>query len=88
MSVKARTEARTQVQFLNVGPSVSCCKDLKVQYQVSSLIRTNDKHDVVLCEVTEVDNTRDNMFRNVCNRILVSKTVPFLEQEKSIKGEG
>jgi len=43
----------TEVQFIDIKPFVSCCKDLVVSYHVPSTIKTNARHYVALKEVCE-----------------------------------
>ena len=41
----------TEVQFLEVKPFVSCCRDLEVVYHIPSSIKTSSKHYIALYEV-------------------------------------
>ena len=43
----------TSVQFIEVKPFTSCCKDLEVLYHIPSSIPASSKHYIALCEVGE-----------------------------------
>ena len=46
----------TQIQFVDIKPFVSCCKDLGVVYHVPSSIKTSTRHYVALREVGEAQS--------------------------------
>ena len=61
----------TKVQFLDINPFVSCCKDFEIVYHIPSSIKASSKHYIALCELLE-----SSQF----TWVWAGKTVP-LEQE-------
>ena len=45
--------AMTKVQFLDIKPFVSCCKDLEIVFYIPSSIKASNKHYIALCELLE-----------------------------------
>ena len=43
----------TKVQFLDIKPFVSCCKDLVIVFHIPSSIKASNKHYIALCELLE-----------------------------------
>ena len=61
----------TKVQFLDINPFVSCCKDFEIVYHIPSSIKASSKHYIALCELL-----KSSQF----TWVWAGKTVP-LEQE-------
>ena len=43
----------TKVQFLDIKPFVSCCKDFEIVFHIPSSIKASSKHYIALCELLE-----------------------------------
>ena len=43
----------TTVQFIEIKPFTSCCKDLEISYHIPSSIPSSSRHYIALCEVGE-----------------------------------
>ena len=64
----------TEVQFVEIKPFASCCKELVVVYHIPSSIKESNKHYIALCEVGESSSEFTWVWA------AAGKTVP-LEQE-------
>ena len=67
----------TEVQFVEVKPFVSCCKELVVVYHIPSSIRASGKHYIALCEVGESSNQ--------FTWVWAGKTLPLEQEAVTIK---
>ena len=46
----------TEIQFVEIKPFISCCKDLEVIYHIPSSIKGSSKHYIALCELDDSNN--------------------------------
>ena len=65
----------TKVQFPDIKPFVSCCKDLEIVFHIPSSIKASNKHYIALCELLE-----SSQF----TWVWAGKTAP-LEQDGTVK---
>ena len=66
----------TEVQFLEVKPFVSCCRDLEVVYHIPSSIKASNKHYIALYEVQ-----RSNQF----TWVWAGKTISIEQEGITVK---
>ena len=66
----------TTVQFIEVKPFTSCCKDLEVSYHIPSSIPSSTRHYIALCEAGE-----SSQF----TWVWAGKTVPLQQEGITVK---
>ena len=63
------------VQFVEIRPFLSCCRDLEVVYHIPSSIKASNKHYIALCEVGET----------IFTWVWAGKTSPLEEEGITVK---
>ena len=67
----------TTVQFIEIKPFTSCCKDLEVSYHIPSSIPSSSRHYIALCELAE----KSSQF----TWVWAGKTVPLQQEGITVK---
>ena len=75
-TVSSESVLMTTIQFIEIKPFTSCCKDLEILYHIPSSIQASSRHYIALCEVGE-----SSQF----TWVWAGKTVPLQQEGITVK---